>query len=233
VRVHVGTSGYSYKAWKGSFYPDDIKDAEMLHFYSQRFPTVEINNTFYRMPSAETLKRWSNEVPEGFTFVLKAPRRISHEKRLGDVADAVSYLFNTASELGGKLGPVLFQLPPFFKKDLVRLRAFLELLPPGRPAAFEFRHASWFDAEVQEALRAKDAALCTADTDDSEDTALTPTARWGYLRLRRTDYPAERLEMWANRIRSQAWDEAFVFFKHEEEGKGPDLAQRLSALLKP
>ncbi len=230
MQVLVGTSGYSYKAWKGSFYPEDLKDADMLRFYAQRFATVEINNTFYRMPGRETLARWSEETPPGFTFVLKASRRITHEKRLsGEAADAVSYLFATAVALGPKLGPVLFQLPPFLKKDASRLRGFLSLLPEDRPAAFEFRHESWLDEEVYGILRSRGAALCSADTDESGEEAapLVPTAGWGYLRLRRSDYGEPDLAAWADRIRSQPWDRAFVFFKHEEEGKGPELAARL------
>lgn len=234
MQVLVGTSGYSYKEWKGSFYPQDLKEAEMLRFYAERFGTVEINNTFYRMPARDTVTRWAEETPPGFTFVLKASRRITHEKRLsGDTADALSYLFETAGALGPKLGPVLFQLPPFLKKDAARLKGFLSLLPQGKPAAFEFRHPSWFDEEVYGILRSHGAALCSADTDDSgeEGAPLVPTASWGYLRLRRADYGETGLGAWADRIRSQPWDRAFVFFKHEDQGKGPELAARLMSLL--
>lgn len=227
MRVLVGTSGYSYAAWKGSFYPAELKDAEMLRFYAGRFATVEINNTFYRMPTASLLARWAEQTPAGFAFVLKASRRITHDKRLADF-ESLDYFFKTAASLGEKLGPVLFQLPPFFKKDLTRLRAFLDRIPAGRRAAFEFRHATWFDEEVREALRERGAALCLADTDDSPpDEALHATADWGYLRLRRTDYDDAALAAWAARLRAQPWGEAFVFFKHEEEGKGPALAARL------
>ena len=234
MQVLVGTSGFSYKEWKGTFYPEDLPEAGMLRFYAERLPTVEVNNTFYRMPKRDLLEKWAGEVPEGFTFVLKAPRRISHEKRLaGDVADSVSYLFETAGALGAKLGPVFFQLPPFLKKDVARLRDFLALLPPGRPVAFEFRHASWFDDEVYDALRAGGAALCSADTDESgaEGAPLVPTAGWGYLRLRRAEYTDDDLARWAERILGQPWDRAFVFFKHEDAGKGPALAGRLRARL--
>src|SRR5262245_54521629 len=184
MRVRVGTSGYSYPAWRGSFYPEGLKEAEMLRFYAERLPTVEINNTFYRMPQAEMLARWAGQTPDGFSFVLKASRRITHEKRLND-ADSLAYFLKTAESLGPKLGPILFQLPPFCKKDLPRLQAFLALLPPGCRAAFEFRHPSWHDAEVNGTLQARGAALCLADTDEEPlADALAATADWGYLRLR-------------------------------------------------
>ncbi len=230
MQVLVGTSGYSYKEWKGTFYPEDLKAADMLRFYAARFSTVEINNTFYRMPGKDMIARWAEEVPAGFTFVLKAPRRITHELRLSaDSADAVAYLFATGGLLGDRLGPVLFQLPPSLRKDVDRLRAFLDLLPPERPAAFEFRHETWFDDEVYDTLRAKGMALCTADTEESgeEGAPLVPTASWGYLRLRRADYVEADLGRWAERIQAQPWQRAFVFFKHEDEGKGPTLAARL------
>jgi uncharacterized protein YecE (DUF72 family) len=236
VRILVGTSGYSYKEWKGTFYPRELPDSDMLRFYSERFQTVEINNTFYRMPARKDVARWAEQTPSGFTFVLKASRRITHEKRLSaDTADAVAYLFDTAAALGPKLGPVLFQLPPFFKKDAARLKRFLSLLPEAQPAAFEFRHESWFDDEVYDALRSRGAALCAADTDESgeEGAPVVATARWGYLRLRRSDYAETDLAAWADRIRAQPWERAFVFFKHEDEGKGPELAARLQALLPP
>ena len=230
MRVLVGTSGYSYKPWKGRFYPEKIKDAEMLAFYASRFPTVEINNTFYRMPAPALLEKWARETADGFTFVLKAPQRITHQKRLGDVAEDVSYFVQTASVLGSKLGPVLYQLPPYMKKDADRLRAFLERLPPSPPAAFEFRHESWFDDEVLSALRAHGRALCVADTDEGGPAGtLVRTAPWGYLRLRRADYADADLARWAQGIRDQGWDRAFVFFKHEDEAKGPELASRLMA----
>lgn len=231
MRVLVGTSGYSYKPWKGNFYPEDLKDADMLRFYSSRFPTVEINNTFYRMPTKPLIERWAGEVADGFTFVLKAPQRITHQRRLANAADDVAFLFETAAVLGPKLGPVLFQTPPFLKKDAPRLREFLALLPAGQRAAFEFRHPSWFDDEVLEALRARDAALCEADTDEEAISTLRPTASWGYLRLRRAEYLDAEIAAWAGRIRSQPWTEAFVFFKHEDEGKGPALAAKLISAL--
>jgi uncharacterized protein YecE (DUF72 family) len=232
LNVLVGTSGYSYKEWKGGFYPQDLKNADMLRFYAGRFATVEINNTFYRMPSPELLARWAAEVPAGFRFVLKAPRRITHEKRLVGVADTTARLFEVAASLGDKQGPFLFQLPPYSKKDAARLRDFLALLPPAARAAFEFRDPSWDDDEVTGALRNAGAARCLADTDDeAAEPRIVPTARFGYLRLRRADYDEAALRAWADRIRAQPWDEAFVFFKHEDEARGPQLAARLTALL--
>jgi uncharacterized protein YecE (DUF72 family) len=232
MQVLVGTSGYSYKEWKGVFYPKDLKNAGMLRFYGERFKTVEINNTFYRMPAKEMVERWAAEVPDHFTFVLKASRRITHEKRLaGEVGDSVAFLYRTAESLGDKLGPILYQLPPNFKKDVPRLRNFLALLPPGRPVAFEFRHPTWFDDDVYDTLRAAGAALCSADTDESGDAGapLVPTAGWGYLRLRRAEYSDDDLARWAGRIRAQPWDRAFVFFKHELGA--PAVAERMLATL--
>jgi uncharacterized protein YecE (DUF72 family) len=234
MRVLVGTSGYSYKEWKGSFYPAELADSDMLRYYSGRFRTVEINNTFYRLPGEKDVARWAEQTPPGFTFALKASRRITHDKRLSaDSADTVAYLLRTAAGLGPKLGPLLFQLPPFLKKDAARLKSFLGFLPETQPAAFEFRHPSWFDQEVYEALRSRDAALCAADTDESGDEGATivPTARWGYLRLRRADYGDADLARWADRIRAHPWERVFVFFKHEDEGKGPELAAGLMARL--
>ena len=233
MHVRVGTSGYSYKEWLGRFYPEKLPDPQMLGFYARRFPTVEINNTFYRMPARELLERWGGETPDSFTFVLKAPQRITHQKRLGDVGADVSYFLETAAVLGSKLGPVLYQLPPYMKKDTERLRSFLERLPPDPPAAFEFRHESWFDDEVATALRDHGRALCLADVDEEGKAGgdLVPTASWGYLRLRRQEYSDADLAAWADRIRAQPWERAFVFFKHEDEAKGPELAARLSARL--
>jgi uncharacterized protein YecE (DUF72 family) len=199
----------------------------MLRFYASRFPAVEINNTFYRMPSRELLARWVEETPEGFTFVLKAPQRITHQGRLKNTGDPLGTFLEAAGAMGGRLGPLLFQLPPFFHKDVERLRAFLALLPRERRAAFEFRHPSWSDPEVHDALRAHGAALCIADTDEDEQPPeVVATAEWGYLRLRRLRYPDEALRAWASRIRAQAWSDAFVFFKHEDTGAGPELGLR-------
>lgn len=222
--VRVGTSGYSYKEWKGTFYPQDLPASKMLNFYAGRFSTVEINNTFYRMPERKMLEQWLVQVPANFQFVLKAPQRITHQKKLAGTVDDVNYLYETAAVLGSSLGPVLYQLPPYFRKDLPRLSDFLASLPSGSPAAVEFRHESWFTDDVFSALSEKGAALCIADTDETENPHFVPTADWGYLRLRRTRYGEGELKKWSERVSQQSWKSAFVFFKHEDEGKGPQFA---------
>ncbi len=227
VRVLTGTSGYSYAEWKGNFYPEKLPAKEMLHFYAQRFPTVEINNTFYRIPTESVLRGWAEQVPESFSFVIKAPKRITHDQRLKECGDLLAYLFNVTSTLGERLGPLLFQLPPNFKKDVPRLKAFFEAMPERRRVAVEFRNASWFDDEVYDFLRAQRAALCVADTGEEPVVPLVATADWGYLRLRREDFSDAELREWAKKIREQPWTDAYVFLKHEEEGKGPKLAARL------
>ena len=230
MRVLVGTSGYSYKEWKGSFYPEDLPAAEMLRYYAGRLTAVEINNTFYRMPSEKLLSGWAGQVPESFRFALKASQQITHRLRLKEAGEPVSYFFSVAATLGERLGPVLFQLPPNLKKDLPRLESFLALLPPGSRSAFEFRHASWFEADVFEALRCRGAALCIAEDEDLV-TPLEATADWGYLRLRRQDYVESDIAAWAEKIRARPWSEAYVFFKHEEAGAGPRLAAQLLTIL--
>ena len=230
----VGTSGYSYAPWKGSFYPEKLPAAKMLAYYAGQLPTVEINNTFYRMPAADLLQRWGAETPDSFSFVLKSPKRITHEKRLLDAGETAKRFYETAAVLGPKLGPALFQLPPNLKKDLPRLEAFLvqlrEAAPQARPA-FEFRHESWFSDDVFAALRAQRAALCIAE-DEELATPFEATADWGYLRLRRQDYDDAALAAWAARLkeRGAGWSDAWVFFKHEDEGKGPKLAAQMIAL---
>jgi uncharacterized protein YecE (DUF72 family) len=232
MELIVGTSGYSYKEWKGSFYPEDLPASKMLPYYAQHFRSVEINNTFYRMPAPSLMTKWAGEVPDGFTFVLKAPQLITHRKKLAGAEEDVQHLFDVAETLGPKLGPVLFQLPPFAKKDADRLRAFVEMLPRRRMVAFEFRHESWFDEEIESILRSRDAALCVADTDEVADpqAIMRPTASWGYLRLRRTDYPDDALTAWRKRVDAQPWNAAYVFFKHEDEGKGPAFAKRFLSI---
>jgi uncharacterized protein YecE (DUF72 family) len=229
VQILAGTSGYSYPPWKGHFYPEKLPAAKMLGYYATRLPTVEINNTFYRMPKRELFERWVNEVPGTFRFAVKAPKRITHDKRLLDCEDALALLADGASALGQQLGPVLFQLPPNMKKDLGRLEGFLGLLQKRAPdlrAAFEFRHESWFDPEVNAALGAGRAALCIADAEDLT-TPVAATTSWGYLRLRRQDYDDAAVAAWAQRISAQPWNETYVFFKHEDEGRGPRLAEAL------
>jgi uncharacterized protein YecE (DUF72 family) len=228
MRALVGMSGYSYKEWKGTFYPRDLKSGDMLPYYATRFPAVEINNTFYRLPKESMLLGWANQVPDSFRFVLKASRRITHFNRLKDTESELSYLLGVSSTLGEKRGPTFFQLPPNLKKDLPRLEDFLALLPKRWPAAFEFRHASWFDDAVYSVLQSKGVALCAADTDDGM-TAMVPTAGWGYVRLRRSAYDEGRLQEWADRIAGQPWDEAYIFLKHDE-GVNPGHAARLTEL---
>jgi uncharacterized protein YecE (DUF72 family) len=231
VELHVGTSGYSYKEWKGSFYPEDLSPKDMLSYYGERLNAVEINNTFYRLPKASVLESWASQVPETFRFSIKASRRITHFTRLKEESrEPTEYLLSTTSELGDRLGVVLFQMPPNLKKDAPRLANFLEILPEGTRAAFEFRHETWKDEEVYEALRERDMAFVGADTEDSEDEAPVSTASWGYLRLRRPDYEDADLARWAERIASLEWQRAFVFFKHEDEGAGPRLAARFSEI---
>ena len=227
--ILTGTSGFSYQEWKGAFYPEKLPGSEMLRFYASRLRSVEINNTFYRMPGADMLAAWAEQVPEHFRFAVKASRRITHSKRLKDAADETRFLLSRLEALGAKLGAILFQLPPHLKKDLPRLRDFLALLPPATPAAFEFRDASWREDDVLAALQESNAAWCVADTDDQESAAIA-TASWGYLRLRRSAYPAEALAAWVRRLHGEPWTHAFVFFKHEDAGAGPRLAAELERL---
>lgn len=230
MNLYVGTSGYSYKEWKGTFYPKELADKQWLAYYGQQFRTVEINNTFYRMPKAAVLQAWANDVPADFKFVLKASQRITHMQRLKDAGDSVGYLLEVAGVLEDRLGPILFQLPPNLKKDVPRLRDFLALVPKQRRAALEFRHASWFDEEVFELMRQHRAALCIAEAEEGVEVPFVSTADWGYLRLRRPDYGDAELTDWLKRIREQGWQDAYVFFKHEDEGKGPQMAQRFQQL---
>jgi uncharacterized protein YecE (DUF72 family) len=229
MQLWVGTSGYSYKEWKGSFYPEKLPAAKMLQHYAEQLPSVEINNTFYRLPRVSVLEAWVEQVPDDFRFVIKASRRITHLKRLKDAGDETEYLFTALESLESRLGAVLFQLPPNLKMDLERLDAFLDLLPRGRRIAFEFRHETWFDDAVLGRLRDHECALVTADTDDEGPVAeaarrLEPTASWGYVRLRRGTYTDDEVAAWADRIRDTGWEGAFVFFKHEGEGSAPALA---------
>jgi uncharacterized protein YecE (DUF72 family) len=227
----VGTSGYSYKEWKGTFYPEKIKPADMLSYYAERLNAVEINNTFYRLPKTDVVRAWGDQVGEEFRFILKASRRITHFARLGETSfEPLEYMLATSATLGDRLGCILFQLPPNMKVDVERLAAFLEHVPEGTRAAFEFRHDSWNDPAVHDALRARNAALCLADADDADEPAFVTTADWGYLRLRRADYDDEALSRWGERVKGSGWKDAHVFFKHEDEGAGPALAARFREL---
>jgi len=234
MRVWVGTSGFSYPPWRGSFYPEKLAGGEMLAFYAQQLPAVEINNTFYRMPDVALLERWFAATPADFVFALKSSRRITHELRLHDAEAAVERFASAAATLGSKLGPVLFQLPPWLHKDRERLEAFLAVLAQvghGLRPAFEFRHASWFSDDIYSTLRAGGAALCIAEADKLE-TPLQATTNWGYLRLRREDYTPAALDAWAGRIAQQPWGEAYVFVKHETAA-APELARRLLGACRP
>jgi uncharacterized protein YecE (DUF72 family) len=222
MRLLAGTSGYAFKEWKGSFYPGDLKDAGMLGFYATRFPTVEINNTFYRLPRENVLQDWAAQVPESFTFAIKASQRITHHARLKpESKDLLGYLLQNTTVLGDKLGPVLFQLPPNMQKDIERLKTFLEFLPRGRRFTFEFRHSSWFEEDVVDALRARDCALTIIDQDDFATPPIA-SASWGYVRLHRLDYNEQSLAQWAERVKEHNWSDVYVYFKHDEgTGSGP------------
>lgn len=221
---YVGTSGYSYKEWKGTFYPEKLPQKGMLEYYATQLSTVEVNNTFYRMPRASMVEGWGEQVPDSFRFVFKASQRITHFKRLKNAEDETGYLIATLENLGDRLGAILFQMPPNMKKDLDRLNEFLAILPKGTKGAFEFRHDSWRDDDVYDALRKHNYAWCVADT-EKEDVPMVSTADWGYLRLRRPDYDKKALKKWVDDIEAQGWQRAFVFFKHEDAGAGPRMAK--------
>ena len=216
-RFLIGASGYSYKEWKGSFYPDDLKPDGMLAFYSARLPTVEINNTFYQMPKVSVLENWAAATPDYFRFAIKASRRITHDARLkaDGAADSVEFLYRNLAVLDAKRGPVLFQLPPFLKKDLVRLAEFLALLPADHRAAFEFRNASWFDDAVYALLRQHGAAICLSEREDDAPPPMIETTDWGYVRLRLEVYSADDLKRWAERLAATNWRKIHVYFMHE------------------
>jgi uncharacterized protein YecE (DUF72 family) len=220
-RLLAGASGYAYKEWQGSFYPDKIKAEDMLGWYAARLPTVEINNTFYRMPKPAVLETWVQATPPEFRFAIKASRRITHDARIkADAADSVAYLYRMLASLDGKLGAVLFQLPPNLKKDLARLEAFLALLPDGHRAAFEFRNDSWFDDAVYALLRRANAALVLSEREDNAPPPLVETAPWGYVRLRLEEYSESDLQRWSERIAATAWSETYVYFMHEPTAPG-------------
>jgi uncharacterized protein YecE (DUF72 family) len=229
MRLRLGTSGYAYKPWKGPFYPAKLPDKQMLGYYAERFSTVEINSTFYQMPRPASLEVWAGEVPASFQFAFKAPGRITHQKRLADVAEPVAYLWKALAPLGDRLGPVLFGLPPNMKKDLGKLEALLALTPPGRRVALEVRNETWLGHDVNALLRRAGAALCIADAEELS-VPLQATADWGYVRLRKAGYDDAQLAAWAGQIGASGWSEAYVYFKHEDEGAAPRLAQRLGEI---
>ena len=231
MHIYAGTSGFSYAEWCGRFYPEAHPASQMLAYYASRLPTVEINNTFYRMPNRDTVAAWRDEVPDSFCFAVKATRRITHQKKIADVADDVAQLFGVIDVLGPKLGPVLFQLPPFLKKDLGLLTAFLGALPAGRRAALEFRHPSWFTDDVYAALAARNVALVGGDLEEAEKSPpLVATADFGYLRLRRLDYDPAGIADWGARIAAQSWHSVYAYLKHEV--LGPLFAEALLATLR-
>ena len=228
----VGTSGYNYPEWRGSFYPEKFPTGKMLAYYSERFNTVEVNYTFYRMPSEALLAGWAQGTPEAFVFTLKAPRRITHDSKLKNVADLTRSFCRIATTLGSKLGVLLFQLPPNLKRDDAVFAEFLDTLPEGTRAAFEFRHESWLDDTIFALLRERNVALCIAET-EKLTTPRVVTADYGYLRLRREDYTSDDVARWAQSVRENEpnWSDAFVYFKHEEAGIGPKLAEQMVGLL--
>jgi len=222
ARILAGASGYSFKEWKGTFYPVDIKPDAMLAYYSERLPTVEINNTFYQMPKVTVLENWAKSTPAQFRFAIKASRRITHQARIkaDEAADSVAFLYKNLGALGDKRGPVLFQLPPFQKKDLARLEEFLKLLPEEHRAAFEFRNDSWFADDVYDALKRAGAALCLSEREDNAPPPLVETAPWGYVRLRLENYSDADLKQWAERLGSTGWRDIHVYFMHEPTAPG-------------
>ena len=230
-KLLAGASGYSFKEWKGTFYPDDMKPEGMLAWYSARLPTVEINNTFYQMPKTGVLENWARTVPEDFRFAIKASRRITHLSRLkaDTAADSVAFLYRNLATLGAKRGPVLFQLPPFLKKDLSRLQDFLAILPADHCAAFEFRNDSWFADDVYDALKGAGAALCLSERENNAPPPLVETAAWGYIRLRLENYSDADLAGWAKRLAATGWHQIHVYFMHEPTA--PAYAQTLMKVL--
>lgn len=233
MKIYTGTSGYGYKEWKGNFYPEKISAGKMLEYYSTRLETVEINNTFYRMPTADVAASWAQQVPEGFSFAIKAPQMITHIKRLHMVGEETRYFLGSISILGEKLGCVLFQFPPGFHKDLELLENFLAHIPPKIPCAFDFRNASWFSPETFDMLGKRKFCLGMEDTDEKPIEDIINTAPWGYIRMRRADYTDAQLKDWSEKVLKQEWKQAFIFFKHEDDAaaKGPELAIRFRELV--
>jgi uncharacterized protein YecE (DUF72 family) len=232
VNYWIGTAGFQYSEWKGTFYPEDLPTAKMLSYYAERLTTTEINYTFHRIPAPKTIENWCRLTPETFRFSLKAPQKVTHFARLRNCNDTVDYFYDVVSALGTRLGPVLFQLPPNLKKDSALIERFTECLPASMRAAFEFRDPSWFDDEVFAALRKRNVCLCVADSEKLA-TPFVATADWGYLRLRREDYQSADVTRWAQTVQAQSenWSDAFIYFKHEESGTGPKLARQMLTLV--
>lgn len=230
MKIYAGTSGFSYKEWVGSFYPDKLPANAMLGHYATQLPAVEINNTFYRMPKRELLRAWRDRVPQDFRFAIKASRRITHSRKLVGADDELQYLCRNLATLEERLGAVLFQLPPFLRKDAARLSEFLAALPAQLPVTFEFRHASWHDDQIADLLAARNVPWVLSETDHSELPARLATCDWGYLRLRRSNYDEQALRQWVERLNGAGWARVYVFFKHEDDCAGPAFAQRLIAL---
>jgi uncharacterized protein YecE (DUF72 family) len=230
VKLRAGTSGYSFKEWKGTFYPADLKQDGMLSFYATRFSTLEINNTFYRLPKESVLTQWASQVPDGFTFAIKASQKITHYTRLKAESESmVQFLLKNTATLGEKMGPILFQLPPNLKKDVPRLQNFLSYLPENRRYTFEFRHESWFDEDVFSVLRDRDIAMCVSESAELSCPVVC-TATWGYLRLHKLDYTLDGLAEWAKRVTAQNWKDVYVYFKHDEGvGSGPPAVEAFVA----
>lgn len=226
MNIFCGTSGFSYKEWKGTFYPEKISNKEMLSYYSEKLTAVEINNTFYRMPKETLLSDWASQTSDDFKFTIKASRKITHFKRLKETDEECSYLFKNVKTLGNKLGCVLIQLPPNLKKDIDRLENFLKLIPSDISTAFEFRHESWMDEKVYSLLNTKNCALVITETDEQPEADFIKTANWTYLRLRRTVYGEQELQDRFDKMRENNWENTYVFFKHEDEGTGPALADK-------
>lgn len=230
--LHVGTSGYSYKEWKGKFYPQTLAAKDMLRYYASKLRAVELNNTYYRLPQHSMIESWKAQVPENFRFSVKAPRSITLFRRLKDAADVTKNMLETVAALEDRLGVVLYRLPDDMQKDLERLKTFIKILPPEPRAAFDFRHETWFDDDVLQLLRSENRALCISDRDERPVTHIDKTADWGYLRLRRVNYSTAELREWISRMKAQDWKTTFVFFKHEDEGTGPQLASEFVNLSK-
>jgi len=231
MNIYVGTSGFGHKEWKGKFYPEKISPKDMLRFYAQRFNTVEINNTFYHMPKESVLASWAEQVPRDFVFAVKAPQVITHMKQLRNVFEETAYLFRSLQVLDRKLGPILFQFPKSFRANASALKDFFTLIPGTTSCTFDFRSPSWLEGGIPDLLREKGCSWCIEDTDENPGQEIISTAPWGYLRLRRSDYTDVDLSLWVEKILSQKWERAFVFFKHEDEAKGPDIAMHFLRLV--